>query len=95
MILEELHQVTDVQSLGLNLGLCLSAIFKILDEYKSLEQQKARIIWLWLQRKDIIPDKQSCLPTWCELVNAVSKDSAVLSQKIESKHCEKSAAQLD
>ena len=95
LILEEVHQVTNIQRLGLHLGLYISAIDKIQDQYKSPEQQKTRIIQYWLQRKDIIPDKQSCLPTWNGLADAVAKESTALSRAIRAKHCKTSSQELD
>ena len=95
LILEEIHQITDIEGLGLNLGLHMSAISKIQDEYRSPEQQKMRIIRHWLRRKDIVPNKESCLPTWEVLADAVAKESTALSLEIRAKYCESPAQQLD
>ena len=95
LILEEIHQIADIEGLGLNLGLHMSAISKIQDEYKSPEQRKRRIIWYWLLRKDITPDMKSCLPTWEVLAKAVAKESTALSLEIRAKYCEPSPQQLD
>ena len=95
LILEEIRQVTDIEGLGLNLGLHISAINKIQDEYKSPEQQKRRIIRHWLRRKDITPDMKSCLPMWEVLADAVAKENFALSFEIRAKYCEPSLQQLD
>ena len=86
-ILEEIHHVTKVMSLGLNLGLYMPAIVKIQTDHKTLDDQKAWIVYAWLQRQDIIPDMQSHLPTWSELANAVAKESTALSMTIRHKYC--------
>lgn len=95
LILEEIRQVTDIEGFGINLGLHMTAINKIQDEYKSLEQQKRRIVWHWLVRKDIIPDMKSCLPTWKVLADEVAKENFALSDEIRTKYCEASPQQLD
>ena len=95
IILEEVPQATSIERLGLNLGLRMSAIDQIQDQYKSPEQQKRRIIWYWLLRKDITPDMKSCLPTWGALADAVAKESTALSLEIRAKYCEPSPHQLD
>ena len=87
LILKEIRQVTKIESLGLSLGLHMSAIDKIQADYRSSEEQKTRIIWHWLQRKDIIPNRQSHDPSWNELCNAVAEEDAALSHKIRAKHC--------
>ena len=87
LILEEIHQVTKIERLGLNLGLHMSAIDKIQAEYSSPEERKTRIIWHWLQRKDIIPNRQSHDPSWNQLCNAISKESTALSLRIRAKYC--------
>ena len=94
-ILEDIHQVTDIEGLGLNLGLYMSAIKNIQGECKYPEQQKRRIIWYWLLRKDIVPYKQSCPPTWRVLADAVAKESTALSREIRAKRCEPPPLQLD
>ena len=86
-VLDEVHHVTNVVKLGLNLGLYMPAIVKIQTENKSLEDQKMWILYAWLQRKDIIPSKQSNLPTWSELADAVAKESTALSKTIQLKYC--------
>ena len=85
-ILEEISQVTDLVTLGLRLGLHMKDIQKIQNEHKSSDEKKAWIIWSWLQR-NIIPDKESCDPTWSELAKAVKKESNALSLYILNKYC--------
>ena len=86
-ILVEIHHVTQVVKLGLNLGLYMPAIVKIQTNHKDLGDQKTWIIYAWLQRQDIIPDMQSQLPTWSELADAVAKESTALSMDIRRKYC--------
>ena len=90
LILEEIHQIADVEGLGLHLGLHIAAINKIEDDYRSTEQRKRRIICHWLRRKDITPDMESCLPTWEVLADAVAKENTALSCEIRKKYCEPS-----
>ena len=86
-ILAEIHHVTQVVKLGLNLGLYMTAIVKIQTDHKDLGDQKTWIVYAWLQRQDIIPDMQSRLPTWSELADAVAKESTALSMTIRRKYC--------
>ena len=86
-ILTEIHHVTQVMSLGLNLGLYMPAVVKIQTDYKTLADQKAWIVYAWLQRQDIIPDMQSRLPTWNELADVVGKESTAISMDIRRKYC--------
>ena len=94
LVFEEVQQVTNIERLGLNLGLCMSAIDQIQDQYKSPEKQKMRIMWYWLLRKDITPDVKSCLPTWGVLADAVAKENFALSCEIRAKYCDPSPQQL-
>ena len=88
----EIRYVTQVMSLGLNLGLYMPAIEKIQIEHKALDEQKAHILSAWLQRQDIIPEMQSRLPTWSELAEALAKDNNnALSMKIRRKYCKTSS----
>ena len=86
-VLEEVYDITEVVQLGLNLGLHPKAIVKIKLENKTLEDQKTWILFAWLERNDIVPKKQSCLPTWSELADAVAKESNALSRSIRLKYC--------
>ena len=88
LVLEEVHQITSIEKLGLNLGLHISAIDILRDQYRSPEEQKTRILLYWLQRKDIVPHKQSSIPTWGVLADAVARESIVLSCEIRAKYCE-------
>ena len=90
-VLDEVHYVTNIVKLGLNLWLHMPAIVKIQTDHKTLEDQKMWILYAWLQRKDIIPDKQSSLPTWSELADAVAKESTALSRTIQLKYCKMSS----
>ena len=86
-VLDEIHNITQVTNLGLKLGLYMPAIDKIQTDYKNVDEQKTRILYAWLARKDIIPSKQSLPPTWNELADAVAKESTALSMDIRRKYC--------
>ena len=90
-VLDEIHHVTQVTNLGLKLGLYMPAIVKIQNDHKDLDEQKTWIVYAWLERKDIIPDMQSRLPTWNELADAVAKESTAISMDIRHKYCKKSS----
>ena len=84
----EVHDITNNTQLGLNLGLHMPAIEKIQAQYtQSLNDQKTQILYAWMKRDDIILSKQSCLPTWSELADAVAKESSPLSRSIRLKYC--------
>ena len=86
-VLVEITAVSQVQSLGLALGLLPSAIEKIQIDFTLVNEQKTELIKCWLRRKEIIRKKQSCLPTWSQLVDAVARVDVALSESIRSKHC--------
>ena len=86
-VLKEIYHVTQVTSLGLSLGLYMPAIVKIQTDYKTLADQKTWIVYAWLQRQDIIPERQSQLPTWSELADAVAEESTAISMDIRRKYC--------
>ena len=79
--------MSQVQSLGLNLGLLASAIEKIQKDFASVKEQKIELIKYWLRRREIIRNMQSCPPTWSQLADAVDEDNFALSKSIRSKHC--------
>ena len=86
-ILEEIKSVSQVQSLGLALGLLISAIDKIQKDYASVKEQKVQVIKWWLRRTDIIRKMQSRHPTWSQLADAVADEDAALSDSIRFKYC--------
>ena len=83
----EIKSVSQVQSLGLALGLLASAIEKIQKDYVLLKEQKIELIKCWLRRREIIRQMQSCPPTWSQLAEAIAEDDVALSKSIRSKHC--------
>ena len=89
-ILTEIKSVTQVESLGLALGLIISTIEEIQKNHSSVKQQKTQLVKYWLKRTDIIRDMQSCLPTWSQLADAVADEDAALSDRIRSKYCNRS-----
>ena len=90
-VLDEVQGVIQPTSLGIYLGILPPTVYKIERDYKTTDEQMTKILYAWLQRKDIIPDKQSRLPTWSELADAVAKESTALSNKIRHKYCKMSS----
>ena len=85
-VLGEVTRVVDIQNLGLALGIRMSAIQNIMQSDSRLDQ-KGKILFHWLTRKDIIQDKQEQAPTWSLLAEAVEKNSPHIAQAIRSKYC--------
>ena len=84
----ELRDINRVVELGLSLGLRMSAIERIqADHPQSVEDQKTRILYAWLKGVDIVSSKQSSLPTWSEIANAVANENKTLSRTIRRKYC--------
>ena len=88
-VLEEIKSVTQVQSLGLALGLLISAVDEIQNNFRSVKEQKVRVIKCWLKRTEIIRKRQSCPPTWSQLADAVANDDVALGDSIRRKYCDK------
>ena len=86
-VLEEIESVSEVESLGLNLGLLISAIDKIQKNFTTVNKQKIEIIKCWLRRTERIRDMQACPPTWSQLADAVAKENRDLGDHIRSKYC--------
>ena len=87
MIATMLDGITDVEGLGLNLGIRMSALERIMYEYPHPRNQKATVIYHWLKRKDIVRQKQNVLPTWDVLATAVASLDPSLSDRIRDQHC--------
>ena len=79
--------MSQVQSLGLALGLLISAIDKIQKDFASVKEQKIEVIKCWIKRTEIIRNMQSCRPTWSQLADAVADEDAALSDSIRCKYC--------
>ena len=86
-VLVEIKSVSQVESLGLALGLLITAIDQIIKDCATVKQQKIQIIKYWLKRKDIIQEMQACPPTWSLLADAVADEDVALSNQIRSKYC--------
>ena len=86
-VVNELSDIADVERLGLNLGLRMSALKKIRIDYPQLEEQKTNVIFCWLQRRDIVQQRHNEHPTWGELAHAVHLLNPSLSGRIRHKHC--------
>ena len=86
-VLKEIKAVSQVQSLGLALGLLISAIEKIQKDFTSVNEQKIQVIKYWLKRREIIRKMESCPPTWSQLAEAVADEDAALSDYIRCKYC--------
>ena len=87
-ILDEVESITDMEGLGLALGIYMTSVQKIMESSSQLHQ-KREIIWYWLTRKDIIPSKCGQVPNWSLLVEAVNKENPIIAQTIHSKYCNK------
>ena len=79
--------MSQVQSLGLALGLVISAIDEIRKDFTSVKEQKIQVIKYWLKRTEIIRTMQACPPTWSQLADAVADEDVSLSDHIRHKHC--------
>ena len=87
-IVTEIGDITDVQCLGLKLGIRMSALLRIKAEDSQLEGQKTMVIYHWLTRRDIVQQKQNERPTWNGLANAVAQLNPTLSDRIHHQHCQ-------
>ena len=84
-IVAELDGITDVELLGRNLGIRLSALDEIIAKFSTLEQLKTEVIDHWLKRSDARRQKQDEHPTLDELMDAVSKLNPSSSRRIRHK----------
>ena len=87
-VIAEIKSLNQVMSLGLELGLIITAIEQIQKEFPSLKEQKIKVIMYWIQRKEIIPKMQSSPPTWRQLADAVAEEDPALDNRIRSKFCQ-------
>ena len=85
-ILNALEKISEVDLLGIRLGLQLSTVERISKECQSVEQKKVSIIKTWLRRNDIVPYLQSHCPTWTQLAEAVAKENVVVAETIRRKY---------
>ena len=85
-IVTELDGITDVVLLGLDLGIRMSTLSRIMGEYSTLERQITEVIYHWLKRENIIRQKQNERPTVGVLTDAVAKRSTALARKIRHKY---------
>ena len=91
MIITELNDVSNVQTLALNLGIRPSALIKIMADYpQQVETQKMHVLYHWLKRVEIIESKQSENPTWTRLAEAVARLDFALSERIRHQYCQNS-----
>ena len=86
-VLAGVKSVSQVQSLGLALGLLVSAIDKIQKDFTTVKEQKIQVIKFWLNRTEIIRNMQSCSPTWSQLADAVADEDTALGDSIRCKYC--------
>ena len=73
-VLMEIKSVSEVESLGLNLGLLISAIDEIQKDFVTVKRQRIQIIKYWLRRTEIIQEMQDSPPTWTQLADAVADE---------------------
>ena len=85
-IVSELHDVTDILKLGLDLGIRKSALDKIIRDNANLEDRKIEVIHYWLTRRDIVRQKQGERPGWKGLADAVARVNPALSLRIKDQH---------
>ena len=83
----ELDNITDVEGLGLALGIRMSALEKIMLNCSNLDKQKTKVIYHWLIRKDIVRQRQGESPTWNGIADAVARLNPSLSERIHRRHC--------
>ena len=81
-IVTKLDGITDVEGLGLGLGIRMSALEKIKADSSCLDEQKRKVIYYWLTRRDITRYKHNEVPTWNALADAVKKYNPSLSESI-------------
>ena len=86
-VLMEIKSVSQVRSLGLALGLLITAVDEIQKDCATVKEQKIQIIKYWLKRIEIIREMQACPPTWSQLADAVANEDVALSNQIRSKYC--------
>ena len=86
-VITELNDVTDIESLGLALGIRMSALEKIALNYSKPDKQKTKVIYYWLTRKDIVRQKEREFPTWDGIADAVARLNPSLSERIRCQHC--------
>ena len=86
-IVFELHDITDVLTLGLALGIRKPALDKIMQGNATLEGQKIQVVDYWITRKDIVRQRQGDCPGWKGLADAVAWVNPTLSHKIKRQHC--------
>ena len=86
-IVTELEDINDVEGLGLNLGLRMSTLERIMTDYRLLERQKTKVVYHWLKRRGIVRQKQNELPTWAALAESVASLDHALSKRIRDQHC--------
>ena len=85
-VLQEIKGVSQVQNLGLGLGLLVSAVEKIQKDCKSVNEQKIQVTKYWIKRTEIIRKMQPHPPTWSQLADAVADEDAALSDQIRQKY---------
>ena len=85
-VVSELKDISDVLELGLALGICKSALNKIMQNNTKLEKQKIEVVHYWLTRREIVRQKQGESPVWSRLAGAVARLNLALSEKIHHQH---------
>ena len=82
-VVDELENITDIHSLGLNLGIRMGTLKEICQLGPPL-RQKTEVLFRWLTREDVIKEKLGEVPTWNLLADAVERESRAVAQKIRS-----------
>ena len=86
-VITELYDISDVMHLGLALGIRMSTVEMIATDCHSSKKTLTTVIYHWLIRRDIVPQKQYEHPTWDVLATAVNCINHSLAVKIHHKYC--------
>ena len=86
-IVTELTAISDIVSLGLELGIRMSALEEIKADNPQVKQQRMQVVYYWLKRRDIVRTRQDECPTWTGLANAVGSLDHALSERIRCQYC--------
>ena len=80
LLVNELKEVTEWQSLGLNLGLCMAAIKEIEQDYQDMARRRMETLDRWLRKE--------ANPSWVMVIEALEKMSELrLANKLREKYC--------
>ena len=87
IVVAAIHDIDDHECLGENLGIRLSALDKIKEEYSKLQGRKKRVIHCWLTRNNIVRRRKNECPTWDALADALASLNPATSERIYDQYC--------